>query len=112
MTSSPSIQVSPAQQKKRKLLVEVAIIGGILLVFCVILPLVLPPFRLRLLGRFISLTIVALGVDLIWGYTGLLSLGHGIFFALGGYAIAMFLNLQLPPGQLPEFFTQIGRAHV
>ena len=108
MTSSPPIQVSQAQQKKRKLLVEAAIIGGILLVFCVILPLVLPPFRLRLLGRFISLTIVALGLDLIWGYTGLLSLGHGIFFALGGYGLAMYLNLQLPPGQLPEFFSLYG----
>ena len=108
MTSSPPIQVSHAQQKKRKLLVEAVIIGGILLVFCVILPLVLPPFRLRLLGRFISLTIVALGLDLIWGYTGLLSLGHGIFFALGGYGLAMYLNLQLPPGQLPEFFSLYG----
>ncbi|MEB3248329.1 MAG: urea ABC transporter permease subunit UrtC [Merismopediaceae bacterium] len=108
MTSAPPIQVSHAQQKKRKLLVEAVIIGGILLVFCVILPLVLPPFRLRLLGRFISLTIVALGLDLIWGYTGLLSLGHGIFFALGGYGLAMYLNLQLPPGQLPEFFSLYG----
>lgn len=108
MTSSPPIQVSHAQQKKRKLLVEAVIIGGILLVFCVILPLVLPPFRLRLLGRFISLTIVALGLDLIWGYTGLLSLGHGIFFALGGYGLAMYLNLQLPSGQLPEFFSLYG----
>jgi urea transport system permease protein len=69
---------------------------------------ILPDFRLRLLGRFLSLAIVALGIDLIWGYTGLLSLGHGIFFTLGGYAIAMHLNLQLPPGQLPEFFSLYG----
>ncbi|MFM1843133.1 MAG: hypothetical protein RLZZ490_1875 [Cyanobacteriota bacterium] len=68
----------------------------------------LPFFRLRLMGRFISLAIVALGIDLIWGYTGLLSLGHGIFFALGGYAFAMYLNLQLPAGQLPEFFPLYG----
>ncbi|MGL5036034.1 MAG: urea ABC transporter permease subunit UrtC, partial [Microcystaceae cyanobacterium] len=51
---------------------------------------------------------VALGIDLIWGYTGLLSLGHGIFFALGGYGLAMYLNLQLPDGQLPEFFPLYG----
>ncbi|NEQ78671.1 MAG: urea ABC transporter permease subunit UrtC, partial [Okeania sp. SIO2C9] len=63
---------------------------------------------LKLLGRFLSLAIVALGIDLIWGYTGLLSLGHGIFFALGGYALAMHLKLQLPQGQLPEFFTLYG----
>ena len=74
-----------------------------------ILPAVLPPFRLNLLGRFLSLGIVALGVDLIWGYTGLLSLGQGIFFALGGYAIGMHLSLNsLEPGQLPEFFGLYG----
>jgi urea transport system permease protein len=74
-----------------------------------ILPAILPPFRLNLLGRFLSLGIVALGVDLIWGYTGLLSLGQGIFFALGGYAIGMHLSLNsLEPGQLPEFFGLYG----
>ncbi|MFM7314111.1 MAG: urea ABC transporter permease subunit UrtC [Cyanobium sp.] len=74
-----------------------------------ILPLVIPPFRLNLLGRFLSLGIVALGVDLIWGYTGMLSLGQGIFFALGGYAIGMYLSLNsLEPGQLPEFFSLYG----
>jgi urea transport system permease protein len=66
-------------------------------------------FRVGLLGRFMALSIAALGIDLIWGYTGLLSLGHGIFFALGGYAFAMFLLLQqLPPGQLPDFFSLNG----
>ena len=58
-------------------------------------PAVLPVFRLNLLGRFLSLSIVALGIDLIWGFTGLLSLGQGIFFALGGYAAAMYLQLSL-----------------
>ena len=56
-------------------------------------PAVLPTFRLNLLGRFLSLAIVALGIDLIWGFTGLLSLGQGIYFALGGYAVAMYLQL-------------------
>ena len=74
-----------------------------------ILPMVLPPFRLNLLGRFLSLGIVALGIDLIWGFTGMLSLGQGIFFALGGYAIGMFLSLDnLAPGDLPEFFDLYG----
>jgi urea transport system permease protein len=108
MTTNPEISVSKRQQKKQKLLIEGAIIIGVVLIFAVILPLLLPAFRLRLLGRFLSLTIVALGVDLIWGYTGLLSLGHGIFFALGGYCLAMYLNLQLPAGQLPEFFSLYG----
>jgi urea transport system permease protein len=108
MTTNPEISVSKRQQKKQKLLIEGAVIIGVILIFSVILPLLLPAFRLRLLGRFLSLTIVALGVDLIWGYTGLLSLGHGIFFALGGYCLAMYLNLQLPAGQLPEFFSLYG----
>jgi urea transport system permease protein len=56
----------------------------LIVVGSLILPVVLPPFRLNLLGRFLSLGIVALGVDLIWGYTGMLSLGQGIFFSLGG----------------------------
>jgi urea transport system permease protein len=63
-------------------------------------------FRVGLLGRFMALGIAALGIDLIWGYTGLLSLGHGIFFALGGYAFAMFLLLQ--GGKLPDFFNANG----
>ena len=74
-------------------------------------PAVLPVFRLNLLGRFLSLAIVALGIDLIWGFTGLLSLGQGIFFALGGYAAAMYLQLNsssdLPNG-IPEFFSLYG----
>jgi urea transport system permease protein len=88
--------------------VEVGLVGAIAVVAIVLLPLLLSPFRLKLVSRFLSLAIVALGIDLIWGYTGLLSLGHGIFFALGGYAIAMHLNLQLPPKQLPEFFSLYG----
>jgi len=81
----------------------------LIVVAALVLPVLLPPFRLNLLGRFLSLGIVALGVDLIWGYTGLLSLGQGIFFALGGYALAMYLQLkQLEPGALPEFFSLYG----
>ncbi|NES07795.1 MAG: urea ABC transporter permease subunit UrtC [Okeania sp. SIO2F4] len=96
------------KNKYQKLLIQICIIGVITLIFAIIMPLVLPGFRLKLLGRFLSLVIVALGIDLIWGYTGLLSLGHGIFFALGGYGLAMHLKLQLPEGELPEFFTLYG----
>ncbi len=96
------------KQKKKQKIIETTVVIGLLIIFAVILPIILPGFRLRLLGRILSLSIVALGIDLIWGYTGLLSLGHGIFFALGGYALAMHLKLQLPDGQLPEFFTLYG----
>jgi urea transport system permease protein len=81
----------------------------LIVIAALLLPVVLPPFRLNLLGRFLSLGIVALGIDLIWGFTGLLSLGQGIFFALGGYALGMHLQLgSLAPGELPEFFGLYG----
>ena len=79
-----------------------------------VLPAILSQFRLNLFGRYFSLAIVALGIDLIWGYTGLLSLGQGIFFALGGYAIAMHLllntNNDFTTGAngLPKFFENYG----
>ncbi len=99
---------SQRKKQQQKLLIEGGIILAIALLLGVIMPALLPVFRLKLLGRFLSLSIVAIGIDLIWGYTGLLSLGHGIFFSLGGYALAMHLQLQLPEGELPEFFTLYG----
>ena len=92
----------------RKLPTESVILLILALLCAIAMPIMLPAFRLKLLGRFLALSIAALGIDLIWGYTGLLSLGHGIFFALGGYALAMHLNLQLPEGQLPDFFSLYG----
>jgi urea transport system permease protein len=96
------------RKKPGRFLIEGLSILAIALILAVIMPMLLPAFRLRLLGKFLALAIASLGIDLIWGYTGLLSLGHGIFFALGGYGFAMYLNLQLPPGQLPEFFSLYG----
>jgi urea transport system permease protein len=55
------------------------------------------------LGKCIAFAIVAIGLDLIWGYTGILSLGHGLYFALGGYAMAMYLKMQATGGQITEF---------
>ncbi|QYX29874.1 urea ABC transporter permease subunit UrtC [Sphaerospermopsis torques-reginae] len=92
----------------RLILIEIGVVVAIALILILIIPAILSGFRLNLLGRFLSLAIVALGLDLIWGYTGLLSLGHGIFFGLGGYAIAMYLKLQVPPGELPDFMGLYG----
>ena len=107
MTYASSRQAKKKQRQK-KILIEAIAIIVVVIFFAALMPLILADFRLRLLGRFLSLAIVAVGIDLIWGYTGLLSLGHGIFFALGGYGLAMHLNLQLPEGQIPEFFTLYG----
>ncbi|MCP9887656.1 urea ABC transporter permease subunit UrtC [Cyanobium sp. ATX 6A2] len=85
-------------------------IWTVILAALIAAPAVLPVFRLNLLGRFLSLAIAALGIDLIWGFTGILSLGQGVFFALGGYAVAMFLqlNTSAAAGMLPEFFRLYG----
>lgn len=58
-------------------------------------PLHASSYVLLLLGKFACYAMVALAVDLVWGYTGILSLGHGMFFALGGYAIGMNLMLEI-----------------
>ena len=101
------IATQPTGKKRRRLL-ETGIVVGLTLILIFIAPLLLSGFRLGLLGRFLALAIVALGVDLIWGYTGLLSLGQGIFFALGGYAFAMHLQLNLAGEGIPEFFGLYG----
>src|SRR5438132_7786948 len=71
-------------------------------------PLVLSDFRLALLATFLCFAIVALSLDLIWGYAGMLSLGHGFFFGLGAYAVAMYLKLEDGAGQLPDFMSWSG----
>src|SRR6266511_4100102 len=52
-------------------------------------------FTLNLFGKFLAYAILALGIDLIWGYTGVLSLGQGLFFGLGAYAMGMHLMLEI-----------------
>jgi urea transport system permease protein len=67
-----------------------------------------PDFLIPLFGKFLCFAIVALAIDLIWGYTGILSLGHGVFFALGGYAMGMHLMRAIGKegvyaSELPDF---------
>jgi len=96
-------------QRRRLLLIEVGVVTVVALILIFLMPAVLSGFRLTLLGRFLALAIAALGIDLIWGYTGMLSLGHGVFFALGGYALGMHLQLSpLEAGSLPEFMNLYG----
>ncbi len=60
----------------------------------VVLPLSLDIFRLNLVGKYLTYAFVAIGLVMVWGYGGILSLGQGVFFGLGGYAMAMFLKLE------------------
>ena len=64
------------------------------LLILVILPLSLDIFRLNLVGKYLTYAFVAVGLVLLWGYGGILSLGQGMFFGLGGYLMAMFLKLE------------------
>src|SRR5512134_2164371 len=80
-------------------------IAVVAFVLVVVLPVLnaLPPssplhvsnFTLNLFGKFLTYAILALGLDLLWGYAGVLSLGHGIFFGLGAYAMGMHLMLEI-----------------
>jgi len=54
-----------------------------------------PGYVVTLLGKYLCYALLALSVDLVWGYVGILSLGHGAFFALGGYAMGMYLMRQI-----------------
>ena len=58
-------------------------------------PLHFPDYGVALLGKIMCYAMLALAMDLVWGYTGILSLGHGIFFALGGYVFGMYLMRQI-----------------
>jgi urea transport system permease protein len=58
-------------------------------------PVYLPPYLVQLLGKYLCYAILAVALDLVWGYCGILSLGHGAFFALGGYAMGMYLMRQI-----------------
>jgi urea transport system permease protein len=65
-------------------------------------------YAVALVGKIMCYAICALAMDLIWGYTGILSLGHGLFFALGGYAMGMYLMRQIGrdgnyKSDLPDF---------
>lgn len=80
---------------KPPLLLE-AVLGTFLLIGLPLLNLtgVLSDYYLNLFGKYLSLAILALGMDLIWGYTGILSLGQAVFFGLGAYSLGMYLMLE------------------
>ena len=86
----------------RRILILCAVILG----FAVVVPVLnlavpsdsmlhVPPYMMALLGKYLCYALLALSLDLVWGYCGILSLGHGAFFALGGYAMGMYLMRQI-----------------
>ncbi|MEO8213099.1 MAG: urea ABC transporter permease subunit UrtC, partial [Myxococcales bacterium] len=91
----------PAGRPRRRLLASLfsgdnqttslLIMATLLLLVC---PLAMSAFRLNLLGKYLTYAFVALGLVVCWGHAGILSLGQGVFFGLGGYCMAMFLKLE------------------
>ena len=73
---------------------QVAGVWILALVILVVFPLSMDLFRLNLVGKYLSYGFVAVGLVMLWGYAGVLSLGQGVFFGLGGYCMAMFLKLE------------------
>lgn len=84
------------------------VLAVIIFLFLATTPFYLSLFRVSLFGKFMCFAIVALGLDMIWGYTGILSLGHGVYFGLGAYCMAMYLKLEASGGKLPDFMGWSG----
>ncbi|MCH1502580.1 MAG: urea ABC transporter permease subunit UrtC [Verrucomicrobiales bacterium] len=86
-------------------LVALVVLAVLLLV---VLPLFLSVFRLNLTGKYLSYAFVAVGLVMCWGYGGILSLGQGLFFGLGGYSMAMFLKLEASDPESTKIQTTPG----
>ncbi|TNB47460.1 urea ABC transporter permease subunit UrtC [Martelella lutilitoris] len=88
----------------RRISIAIAILLGIALLVPVLnlviprgSPFHLPTYLVSLFGKYLCYALLALSLDLVWGFCGILSLGHGAFFALGGYAMGMYLMRQIGP---------------
>ncbi|MGH8492715.1 MAG: urea ABC transporter permease subunit UrtC [Moraxellaceae bacterium] len=96
------------------------VILGLLLLMAIVVPILalavpadsplhMSSYSVTLLGKFLCYALLALSLDLIWGYCGILTLGHGVFFALGGYCMGMYLMRQIGTrgvygnAELPDF---------
>src|SRR6195256_5207405 len=96
---TPHILTRSLDRSATVFLIIVAAVGILLPLSNLLLPsgsmFQVPTYLVALFGKYICYAILALSIDLIWGYCGILSLGHGAFFALGGYAMGMYLMRQI-----------------
>jgi urea transport system permease protein len=94
--------------------VKLLAIGGIGFLILAILPFVAGEFQANLMAKLLLFGVLAISLDLVWGFTGILSFAHGVFFTLGGYAMAYYLKLNLSAtannygGTLPDFMVWNG----
>jgi urea transport system permease protein len=120
--SSPVIPGSPVRHRH----LEFTVVGVLLGILMVLFPLgnahgLLSDYTITLWGKYLCYALLAISVDLLWGYTGLLSLGQALFFSLGGYMFGMYLMLQIGmlgsyaksgqnPTGLPDFMVFLGHT--
>lgn len=83
-------------------------LSALIFLFLATAPLYMSGFRTNMLGKYMCFALIAIGIDMIWGYTGILSLGHGVYFGLGAYCMAMYLKLEAAGGGLPDFMGWSG----
>ncbi|MEE3505514.1 MULTISPECIES: urea ABC transporter permease subunit UrtC [unclassified Pseudomonas] len=107
-----TLMVTAAQKAGPKITLALCAVVLVLLVALALLSLLpadnslhVSAYTLTLVGKILCYAIVAVALDLVWGYAGLLSLGHGLFFALGGYAMGMYLMREAAGDELPAFMT-------
>ncbi len=106
MASSDSGKMSRLSFREK--LTATNILAVVIFVFLAVVPLFMSPFRVNMFGKYMCFALVALGLDMIWGYTGILSLGHGVYFGIGAYCMAMHLKLEASGSALPDFMTWSG----
>ena len=93
---------------------KLAVVMAISFLLMAIFPLILGDFQISLLSKLLLYGALAISLDLVWGFTGILSFAHGVFFTLGGYAMAYYLKLNLSAegnnygGNLPDFMVWNG----
>lgn len=107
-------QVLEGNQQQSKLPIKLIIIGGVVFLGFFILPFILGRFQTALMSKLLLFGVLGISLDLVWGFTGILSFAHGVFFTLGGYAVAYYLKLNLSTDrntygvELPDFMVWNG----
>jgi urea transport system permease protein len=89
-------------------LVQLLLVAAVGFVLLFVVPALVSDFRQNVLGKLFTFAIIAIGLDLLWGYGGMLSLGQGVFFGLGAYSMAMYMKLVASEGKMPDFMVWSG----